>query len=76
MYKSRCAVEGCNQHPMWEIVWSNGQLYDVCDDHARLNEASQYDPGPDGSLLPVQPIIDAASPERGHRARRDREPLG
>ena len=53
MYKSRCAVEGCNQHPMWEIVWSNGQLYDVCDDHARPNDGWRYDATPDGSLRPT-----------------------
>ena len=60
---------------MWEIVWSNGQLYDVCDDHARLNEASQYDPGPDGSLQPVKPVTAETSTERDHRARRAREAL-
>jgi hypothetical protein len=38
---------------MWEIVWSNGQLYDVCDDHARLHEAVRYDACADGSLRAV-----------------------
>jgi hypothetical protein len=58
---------------MWEIVWSNGQLYDVCDEHARLHEAVHYDAAADGSLRPVDT---AARPSGGgarHGSRRTQD---
>jgi hypothetical protein len=75
MYKSRCAVRGCTEHPMWEIVWLNGQLYDVCDNHARLQETSRYDAGPEGSLLPIDAAHEPASTEPRHRGRRAQSSL-
>ena len=75
MYKSRCAVRGCTEHPMWEIVWLNGQLYDVCDDHARLHETSRYAAGPEGSLQPVDTAAEQASTEARHRGRRAQDSL-
>jgi hypothetical protein len=69
MYKSRCAVQGCTEHPMWEIVWSNGQLYDVCDEHARLTDGWRYDAAADGSLHPVT-AQNEVSAGQAHRQRR------
>ena len=70
MYKSRCAVRDCTEHPMWEIVWLNGQLYDVCDNHARLQETARYNAGPEGSLQPIDAVADQSSTEARHRGRR------
>jgi hypothetical protein len=55
---------------MWEIVWSNGQLYDVCDEHARLQEAVRYDAAADGSLRPVGSSARSADGDGRHRSRR------
>jgi hypothetical protein len=45
-----CAIEGCSRFPVWEIVWSNGRLYDVCDDHAGVPAPWSIEEREDGSL--------------------------
>jgi hypothetical protein len=50
MARSMCAVEGCNSFPVWEIVWSNGRLYDVCDEHAGMSAPWSIEDRGDGSL--------------------------
>ena len=53
---------------MWEIVWSDGKLYDLCDEHARPQETARFQARSDGSL---QPLDARESPGRtAHRARR------
>jgi hypothetical protein len=53
-----CAVEGCNNFPVWEIVWSNGRLYDVCDEHAGAPASWSFQERDDGSLhgLPIDAL--------------------
>jgi hypothetical protein len=58
---------------MWEIVWSNGQLYDVCDEHARLHEAVHYDAAADGSLRLVDASPGASGAGARHGSRRTQD---
>lgn len=69
MYKIRCAVAGCNEFPLWEIVWTNGLIYKLCDDHSRLDGGLRYDTGPDGTLL------DREISEPAHRMAHEKEAL-
>jgi hypothetical protein len=55
MARSTCAVEGCTSFPVWEIVWSNGRLYDLCDEHAGGPTTWPIEDQADGSLHVVAP---------------------
>jgi hypothetical protein len=55
---------------MWEIVWSNGQLYDVCDEHARLHETVHYEAAADGSLRSLDVEEASSGTQVRHRTRR------